>query len=189
MRDQRGESRYAIDSPCRVRFKENNHLVEVAGEVIDVSSRGGKVLIPHCIAIGTIVVVEMEIVPNHRLFSQVIECDAHQGAWSVGYRVVENILPFSIFRKLISQGRVIFDERKKEPEKPAPTSETPKVETPACFHMLDLSLPATERDIHLAFRRKAMKAHPDHGGDPADFIALHQAMEEAIQFVAVTSSE
>jgi hypothetical protein len=186
MRDQRTECRYAIDSPCRVRFKENNQLVEVAGDVAEVSSRGGRVLIPHSIPIGAVVVVEMDIVPGHKLFSQVIHCEPQNGIWSVGFKVVENVLPFSIYRKLISQGRVVLD-KKPEPPRPDQPAPPPKVETPACFLLLDLSFPATEKDIHLAFRRKAMTAHPDHGGNPNDFIALHRAMEEAIRFITVNA--
>lgn len=103
------------------------------------------------------------------------------GEYEVGLKVVEGVLPFSVFRKLIEKAKVVL-EKKTEPA-PAKPSPTP---TPECFIKLGLDFPASAQEIHLAFRKKAMKAHPDHGGSEADFVLLHNAMEEALRLVGVS---
>jgi hypothetical protein len=191
MKENRTECRYAIETPCRVRFKELNKLVQVEGTIIEVSARGGRAHLPHEIPPKSVIVVDMDAAPGHHLFGHVVHCRRDGIPWSVGFKVVDNVLPFAIFRKLIAQGRVLFDTptsaaqaSTKKPTPPKPE----KVVPPACYHLLDLPFPSTAEAIHLAFRRKAMKAHPDHGGDPADFIKLHQAMEEALRMTEASSS-
>ena len=49
-----------------------------------------------------------------------------------------------------------------------------------CYHMLGLTPSATEHDIRRAYRRKAKKFHPDHGGDPDIMDALTMAYEQLI---------
>jgi hypothetical protein len=46
--------------------------------------------------------------------------------------------------------------------------------------MLDLQPGATEAEIEKAFRAKALKAHPDQGGDAAIFRALKMAREACL---------
>ena len=41
----------------------------------------------------------------------------------------------------------------------------------------DLTLPRLEERIKQAFRRQALRHHPDHGGSPADFRKIHQSYE------------
>ncbi len=47
---------------------------------------------------------------------------------------------------------------------------------------LGLTLPVTEDDVKQAFRRRAQKAHPDHGGSAAEFMEIQTAFEQAIGF-------
>ena len=49
-----------------------------------------------------------------------------------------------------------------------------------CYHMLGLTPSATEREIRRAYRRKAKKFHPDHGGDPDIMDALTMAYEQLL---------
>jgi len=50
-----------------------------------------------------------------------------------------------------------------------------------CYHMLGLTPSATEHEIRRAYRRKAKKFHPDHGGDPDIMDALTMAYEQLIE--------
>lgn len=47
---------------------------------------------------------------------------------------------------------------------------------------LGLSLPVTPRDVKQAYFAKAKEAHPDHGGESAEFRALQEAFEDALKF-------
>ncbi len=46
---------------------------------------------------------------------------------------------------------------------------------PAALGRLGLRAPCTREDIKAAYRRRAMEAHPDRGGDPAEFQAVEDA--------------
>lgn len=47
---------------------------------------------------------------------------------------------------------------------------------------LGLTLPVTQNDVRQAFFEKAKEAHPDHGGNSKDFMALQEAFDEALSF-------
>ena len=48
------------------------------------------------------------------------------------------------------------------------------------WQILGLTPRATAEEIKRAFRKRALEAHPDHGGDPELFRRLHRAYEEAL---------
>jgi hypothetical protein len=48
---------------------------------------------------------------------------------------------------------------------------------------LGLLPPYTLEDIHAAYREKAKTTHPDRGGSAADFEALHEAYERALEYM------
>jgi hypothetical protein len=54
---------------------------------------------------------------------------------------------------------------------------------PECLSILGLLPPVTAEDVKQAYLSKAMAAHPDRGGDPAAFIRLQKAYEDAKEFV------
>jgi hypothetical protein len=54
---------------------------------------------------------------------------------------------------------------------------------PPCLSLLGLSWPCTAQEIKQAFRSKVKTVHPDHGGNSADFQALHRAYKEALTLV------
>jgi len=51
---------------------------------------------------------------------------------------------------------------------------------PDCFKALGLTGSATRKDIQQAFRKLALKHHPDVGGDPEEFKRLHGHYEDAL---------
>lgn len=53
-----------------------------------------------------------------------------------------------------------------------------------CLSLLGLSWPCTVQEIKQAFRSKVKTVHPDHGGNSADFQALHRAYKEALMLVS-----
>jgi len=55
---------------------------------------------------------------------------------------------------------------------------------PACFTLLGLTWPCTEREVKQAFRLQAKTVHPDTGGSNEAFQALHQAYKEALALVS-----
>jgi hypothetical protein len=73
-------------------------------------------------------------------------------------------------------------------EKPAPSSadwnwmgSSPCL-TPEAFTVLGLSSPFSEKDVRRAYKRLALKTHPDLGGNSQDFIKLKEAHDSALRF-------
>ena len=50
-----------------------------------------------------------------------------------------------------------------------------------CYHLLGLTPNASEQDIKKAYRQKAKKFHPDHGGDPDMMDALTMAYRRLME--------
>ena len=111
----------------------------MVGEIIEISARGGRALFPHEVHVKTIVAVDMDAAPGHPLYGQVIHCQRAGHQWSVGFRVMDNVLPFATFRKLIALGRVILDDKEARQAKESASKE---VEPPPCFRLLDLPFPS-----------------------------------------------
>jgi hypothetical protein len=59
---------------------------------------------------------------------------------------------------------------------------------PSCMAVLGLLPPYELADVRAAYRDKALVAHPDRGGDPADFIRLKQAYDQAVEYVTFHGS-
>src|SRR4051812_26801037 len=53
---------------------------------------------------------------------------------------------------------------------------------PDFLAVLGLMLPCTEEDVKQAYLAKAKIAHPDAGGDVAQFVALQSAFERALEY-------
>lgn len=62
-------------------------------------------------------------------------------------------------------------------------------DVPACLAMLGLRPPLTLEDVKQAYLAKAMAMHPDRGGDPAEFVKLQAAFEEANDYVKFKASK
>ena len=52
-----------------------------------------------------------------------------------------------------------------------------------CFEALELKEPCSRAEVEHAYRRLALKHHPDHGGDAEVFKQIHAAYEEALVWV------
>ena len=68
----------------------------------------------------------------------------------------------------------------------APSSDS---QHPECLMILGLRPPLTLEDVKQAYLAKAMKAHPDRGGDPQEFIRLQKAFDDATEFVKFKASK
>ncbi len=55
---------------------------------------------------------------------------------------------------------------------------------PECMETLGLAPPYTAEDVKQAYFERARRVHPDRGGSAADFQRLHEAFEQAQEFVA-----
>jgi hypothetical protein len=62
-------------------------------------------------------------------------------------------------------------------------------DVPTCLSTLGLRPPVTLEDVKQTYLAKAMLAHPDRGGDPAAFVRLRAAYEEAIDYVTFKASK
>ena len=62
-------------------------------------------------------------------------------------------------------------------------------ELPACLEILGLRPPLTLEDVKQSYLAKAVAAHPDRGGDPAAFVRLQKAFEEANDYVKFKASK
>jgi hypothetical protein len=65
----------------------------------------------------------------------------------------------------------------------------PDAQIPECLAMLGLRPPLTLEDVKQSYMAKAMKAHPDRGGDPQEFIRLQKAFDEANEYVKFKASK
>src|SRR3954447_19837061 len=63
------------------------------------------------------------------------------------------------------------------------SSSSSQREQPLCLRQLGLTLPCTEADVRQAYRAKALRMHPDVGGDEDAFKMLQAAYEEALRGV------
>jgi len=68
-----------------------------------------------------------------------------------------------------------------------PAASEPDV--PGCLAELGLRPPVTLEDVKQSYLAKAVQAHPDRGGDPAAFVRLRAAYEEAIDYVTFKASK
>jgi hypothetical protein len=66
---------------------------------------------------------------------------------------------------------------------------SPDAQIPECLAILGLRPPLTLEDVKQAYMAKAMKAHPDRGGDPQEFIRLQKAFDDANEFVKFKASK
>ncbi len=57
-------------------------------------------------------------------------------------------------------------------------------DTPRSILALGLTLPCTEAQILVAYRRKVKQLHPDVGGDRREFLRLQAHFEQAMAFIA-----
>ena len=57
-------------------------------------------------------------------------------------------------------------------------------ERPECMVTLGLAPPYTDDDVKQAYFERAKTLHPDHGGSASDFHQLHEAFEQAQEYVA-----
>jgi hypothetical protein len=69
----------------------------------------------------------------------------------------------------------------------APPSGEPDI--PVCLTLLGLRPPLSLEDVRQAYHAKAMAMHPDRGGDPAEFLKLKTAFEEANDYVKFKASK
>lgn len=65
-------------------------------------------------------------------------------------------------------------------ERESPREHSPAKDT-ASLNVLGLKRSSSQEDIKKAFREKALKTHPDKGGDPADFRKVREAYECLVQ--------
>jgi len=65
----------------------------------------------------------------------------------------------------------------------------PSAQHPACLTVLGLLPPVTAEDVKQAYLVKARTMHPDRGGDPAEFVKLQKAFEDANEFVKFKASK
>ena len=66
---------------------------------------------------------------------------------------------------------------------------SPEPDVPACLAVLGLRPPVTLEDVKQTYLARAMTAHPDRGGDPAEFVRLRTAYEEATDYVTFKASK
>ena len=64
-------------------------------------------------------------------------------------------------------------------EKPSAKRASPNAES--MWSTLGLESNATPAEIKIAFRKRALETHSDHGGDPAAFRAVKDAYERALK--------
>jgi hypothetical protein len=65
----------------------------------------------------------------------------------------------------------------------------PESDVPACLAELGLRPPVTLEDVKQTYLARARELHPDRGGDPAAFIRLQAAFEEANEYVKFKGSK
>lgn len=164
--DKRTDCRYQVDGECTLRYKIENQVFEIPAWLSDLSARGCRLAIAHPIPIGTVVRIALDLAPDVPIYGQVVHSISSPRSGNyIGVRIIDKMIPFDLFRKLIQDATATVQ---------APGS-------PSCFFSLGLTYPSTKAEVHKAFRRLSMKAHPDHGGNEKEFVALYAAYQEAIR--------
>lgn len=62
-------------------------------------------------------------------------------------------------------------------EDPQPEENKKEVNTTEFYQLLEVTKDATTEQIKKAYRKKALKEHPDRGGDPERFHRIKQACD------------
>lgn len=76
--------------------------------------------------------------------------------------------------------RVLRGER--PPPRPLPpAARPPRLRLISAWEHLGLAKGASLAEVKAAFRQRALLSHPDHGGDPDAFRALHAAYERLVE--------
>jgi hypothetical protein len=70
---------------------------------------------------------------------------------------------------------------------PTPDNPWPQ-ERPEFMATLGLLPPYSPEDVRMAYRTKALLAHPDRGGSASEFVKLHEAYERAREYAAFYAS-
>jgi hypothetical protein len=68
------------------------------------------------------------------------------------------------------------------PDVPEAANRELPFERPVCMAVLGLLPPYELADVQAAYRDKVLVAHPDRGGDPAAFIRLKEAYDQAVAY-------
>ncbi len=79
-------------------------------------------------------------------------------------------------------GALPWTEKQRDAEDgdhPLPPRQSAKAAATSIWQILDVPAQATLAEIKRAFRKHALATHPDRGGDPALFRAIHAAYAEA----------
>lgn len=76
--------------------------------------------------------------------------------------------------------RVLRGERPPPMPKPRPQLRPDAVKPVSAWEMVGLPPGSTLAEVKAAFRQRALATHPDHGGDPDAFRALHRAYERLV---------
>lgn len=66
---------------------------------------------------------------------------------------------------------------------PPPSPKPAKPNHPECLSILGLLPPVTLEDVKQAYLARVRTAHPDRGGDPATFLRIQKAFEDATDYV------
>jgi len=69
-----------------------------------------------------------------------------------------------------------------QPKGPKPAAKSAD-RHPECLSILGLLPPVTLEDVKQAYLAKVLTAHPDRGGDPAAFLRVQKALEDAHDYV------
>lgn len=165
-RDRRTDCRYLADGECTVRYKVGRNFIETPAWISDVSVRGLRLAVGQTVPIGTAVAITLDVAPSDPVYGQVVRASSSPvSGHFIGVAIAQGTIPFTVFQKLV-----------RDSEAAAPSNHTP-----ACLLALGLSYPSTRKEVHAAFRRLSLKAHPDHGGDAKEFIALYAAYQDAMK--------
>lgn len=164
--DRRTDCRYSADGECTVRFKNRHNLMETPAWLTDLSVRGLRLAVGQPVTVGTVVMITIDGAGMKPVYGQVVHSVASPVTGNyIGVKLLDGTVPFTVFRRLIRDTVASKADNA----------------VPACFVALGLGFPSTREEIHAAFRRLSMKAHPDHGGDDKQFVALYAAYQEAIK--------
>jgi curved DNA-binding protein CbpA len=65
-----------------------------------------------------------------------------------------------------------------------------KSKMPACLRIMGFTeLPETKDQLRARYKQLARKAHPDRGGNPADFVRVRKAYEDTIKLIEQKEGE
>ncbi len=104
-------------------------------------------------------------------------------SWTEGENQYHDVETLALDREELERQGHTYSRRQRERFYLLPYEERYEPSVRPCFNALGLKEPCSRAEVEHAYRRLALKHHPDQGGDAEVFKQIHEAYEQALVWV------